>query len=74
MLLHSAWLVAGLSSLLGGPAALAGRVRGPMAHEFALKVLADVMLVGVTLLFLWRGVSNVVAGWRNTKKKLGKQD
>jgi uncharacterized protein YbdZ (MbtH family) len=45
-----------------------------MANEFALKVLADVMLVGVALLFLWRGFSNVVAGWRNTKKKLGKQD
>lgn len=45
-----------------------------MAHEFALKVLADVMLVGVALLFLWRGFSNVVVGWRNTKKKLGKQD
>lgn len=45
-----------------------------MAHEFALKVLADVMLLGVSLLFLWRLVSNFVAGWRNTKKKLGKQD
>jgi hypothetical protein len=40
----------------------------------ALRVLADLALVGVALLFLWRGASNAVVAWRSSKRKLGKQD
>jgi hypothetical protein len=44
------------------------------ARMDALRVLADLALVGVALLFLWRGASNAVVAWRSSKRKLGKQD
>ena len=44
------------------------------AQEWTLRVLADLALVGVALLFLWRGASNAVVAWRSSKRKLGKQD
>ena len=40
----------------------------------AKEVLGNIMMLVVGLLFVYRACSNVFAGYKNTKKKLGKED
>ena len=40
----------------------------------AKELLSHIMMLAVALLFVYRAISNITAGYKNTKKKLGKED